>query len=38
MTILSQVEVGVQIAEVARENGLHPIIVAHGKKEYLVNP
>ncbi len=33
MTILSQVESGVPIAHVARENGLHPTLVARWKKE-----
>ena len=38
MSILSQVETGVPIAQVARENGLHPTLVEGWKKEYLDNP
>lgn len=38
MAILSQVEVGVPVARVARENGLHPALVFRWKKEYMENP
>ena len=38
MAILSQIEAGVPMAQVARENGIHPTLVARWKKEYLVNP
>ena len=38
MAILSQIEAGVPMAQVARENGINPTLVARWKKEYLVNP
>ena len=38
MAILSQIEAGVPMSQVARENGIHPTLVARWKKEYLVNP
>ena len=38
LAILSQVEAGVPIAKVARENGLHPQLVFRWKKEYSENP
>jgi len=38
LAILSQVEAGVPVAQVARENGLHPALVARWKKEFLEDP
>jgi transposase len=38
MAIISQIESGISIAQVARENGLHPSLVARWKREYLDNP
>ena len=38
MAILSQIEAGVPVARVARENGLHPALIARWKKEYLEDP
>lgn len=38
LAILSQVDVGVPVAKVARENGLHPALVFRWKKEYNENP
>jgi len=38
MAILSQVESGVPVAQVARENGLNPQLIFRWKKEYLDNP
>ena len=38
LAILAQVNSGVSIAQVARENGLHPALVARWKKEYKENP
>ena len=38
MSILSQIEAGVPLAQVARENGLHPTLVSRWKKEYMDNP
>ena len=38
LAILSQIESGVPIAQVARENGLHPTLVARWKKGYIENP
>jgi transposase len=38
LAILSQVESGIPIAQVARENGLHPALVGRWKKEYKNNP
>ena len=34
MSILSQIEAGVPLAQVARENGLHLTLVSRWKKEY----
>jgi len=38
MAILAQIESGIPLAQVARENGLHPTLVARWKKEYLEDP
>ena len=38
MSITSQIESGISIAQIARENGLHPSLVARLKREYLDNP
>lgn len=38
MEILSQIEAGVPIAQIARYNELHPTFVARWKQEYLENP
>ena len=38
MAILSQVESGIPVAQVARENGLHSALVFRWKKEFLENP
>ncbi len=38
LAILSQVESGIPIAQVARENGLHPALVGRWKKEFMENP
>ena len=38
MAIMSQVESGMPVAQVARENGLHPQLIFRWKKEYLDNP
>ncbi len=38
MAIMSQVESGIPVAQVARENGIHPQLVFRWKKEYLENP
>ena len=38
LAILAQVNSGVSIAQVARENGIHPALVARWKKEYKENP
>jgi len=38
LAILAQVESGLPLSQVARENGLHPALVARWKKEYLDNP
>ena len=38
LAILSQVEVGIPITQIARENGLHPTLAARWKKEYMDNP
>jgi transposase len=38
LAILSQVNAGIPVAQVARENGLHPQLVFRWKKEYLENP
>jgi transposase len=38
MAILAQVEAGTSIAQVAREHGLHPSMVARWKGEYKEDP
>ena len=38
LAILSQVDSGIPIAQVARENGLHPALVSRWKKEFKENP
>jgi transposase len=38
LAILAQVNSGISIAQVARENGLHPALVFRWKKEYKENP
>jgi transposase len=38
MAILAQVETGIPVAQVARENGLHPQLVFRWKKEFNKNP
>ena len=38
MAVLSQVEAGSSIAQVARENGLHPSMLARWKAEYNKDP
>ena len=38
MAIMSQVESGIPVAQVARENGLHPQLVFRWKKEFMNNP
>jgi transposase len=38
MAILAQVESGTPMAQVARENGIHPALVARWKREYKGNP
>jgi transposase len=38
MAILSQVESGVPVAQVARENGLHSALVFRWKREFMENP
>ena len=38
MAIMSQVESGIPVAQVARENGLHPQLVFRRKKEFMKNP
>ena len=38
LAILSQVESGIPIAQVARENGLYPALVGRWRKEYIENP
>jgi len=38
LSILSQIETGIPLAQVARENGLHPALVGRWKKEFLENP
>lgn len=38
MAILAQVNSGISVAQVARENGLHPGLVARWKKEFKENP
>ena len=38
LAILAQVNSGVSVSQVARENGLHPTLVARWKREYMANP
>jgi len=38
LAILAQVEAGIPIAQVARENGLHPQLVFRWKVQYKENP
>ena len=38
LAILSQVEAGVPVAQVARENGLHSALVFRWKREFMENP
>jgi transposase len=38
LAILREVNNGVPVAQVARENGLHPALVFRWKNEYLENP
>jgi transposase len=38
LAILSQIEAGIPLAQVARENGVHPALVGRWKKEFKVNP
>ena len=38
LAILSQVETGIPVAQVARENGLHPQLIFRWKREYMENP
>jgi transposase len=38
LAILSQVESGIPVAQVARENGLHSTLVFRWKKEFQENP
>jgi len=38
MAMIALVESGTPIAQVARENGLHPALVARWKREYRDNP
>jgi transposase-like protein len=38
LAILAQVNSGISVAQVARENGLHPALVARWKKEFKENP
>lgn len=38
LAILAQVESGIPIAQVARENGVHPALVTRWRKEYRENP
>ena len=38
LAILSQVESGIPVAQVARENGLHSALVFRWKKEFMKNP
>ena len=38
LAILAQINNGVPVAQVARENGLHPALVFRWKNEYLENP
>jgi len=38
IAILSQVESGIPIAEVARQNGLHPALIVRWRQAYKENP
>jgi transposase len=38
LAVLAQVNSGVPVAQVARENGLHPALVFRWKNEYLEDP
>ncbi len=38
LAILSQIESGIPVAQVARENGLHSALVFRWKKEFMDNP
>lgn len=38
MAILAQVNCGIPVAQVARENGLHPALVFRWKSEYINDP
>ena len=38
LAILTQVNNGIPVAQVARENGLHPALVFRWKNEYLEDP
>jgi transposase len=38
LAILSQIEAGIPLAQVARENGVHPALVSRWKKEFKENP
>ena len=38
LAILGQVNSGVPVVQVARENGLHPALVFRWRSEYLDNP
>ena len=38
LAILAQIEAGNSIAQVARENGLHPTLVSRWKRDYGENP
>lgn len=38
LAILSQIEAGIPLAQVARENGIHPALVGRWKKEFKENP
>ena len=38
LAILAQVDSGIPLAQVARENGLHPALVGRWKKEFMDNP
>jgi len=38
LAILAQVNAGIPVAQVARENGLHPQLIFRWKAEYLDNP
>lgn len=38
LAILAQVNAGIPVAQVARENGLHPQLIFRWKNEYLDNP